>query len=493
MRPGHLVRGVAADLWWLRRLRYPLRQFPLEIEALPVDLYRVLMGCLVTLYYVRLLCEFPEFTAYDGYLDHELSLRIFFFAGGVNLFQPWLPAAVHLLWLLLGLVGILCVVVGYRVKLGALVALLVAVCDFRWNFPVANLDDTSMQLGMLWILLLPTGRTLILSEALKDPAGVWARWSAERVPSVTVWAFQANLTVIYLVTGLSKLTSSLWLDGLALFIVLRLPLASTSSWWGMDVLPATMIFNFLTLIIEPILPLVFFLRPYHLLKFGALLAFLGLHLGILLTIGIPYANFGLLCALALVFRVEINDWVTRLAGRREAPRPAPPARLGVAVYSWFVVLIVALSMTEGVPGMGPAYVPGFALQWTLGMAQEYHLFDWVDKFNYVVRQTVTVDGKPVDPGLLFPPKVRGFLVQSYLYNMRWMRVPKGQMGELQRSLKERSARQFALRYPGSGVVKVVSNVQRATADNLELNQGEDRLLMQFEVKDGKVVRMLEPW
>lgn len=450
------------------------------------------MGCLVTLYYVRLLSEFPEFTAYDGYLDHDLSLRIFYFAGGVNLFQPWLPAGLHLLWLLLGLAGILCVVAGYRVKLGALVALLVAVGNFRWNFPVANLDDTSMQLGMLWILLLPTGRTLILSEALRDPTGVWGRWAAERVPSTTVWAFQANLTVIYLVTGLSKLTSSLWLDGLALFIVLRLPLASTSGWWGPDALPATMVFNFLTLVVEPILPLVFFVRPYHWLKLGALAGFLGLHLGILLTIGIPYANLGLVCALVLVFRVEINDWVTRLAGVRFV-RHAEPGRRGVGVYAWFVVVIVALSMTEGVPYMGPAYVSGFALQWNLGMAQEYHLFDWVDKFNYVVRQKVTVDDKPVDPGLLFPPKVRGFLVQSYLYNMRWMRVPKGQMGELQRSLKERSARQFALRYPGSGVVKVVSNVQRATADNLDLDQGEDRLLMQFEVKDGRVVRMIEPY
>jgi len=487
-----LASGAWADLRWVRRLPYPLRQFPLEVEALPVDLYRVLMGCLVTLYYVRLLCEFPEFTGYDGYLDHDLSLRIFFFAGGVNLFQPWLPAAVHLLWLLLGLAGILCVVVGYRVKLGALVALVVAVGNFRWNFPVANLDDTSMQLGMLWLLLLPTGRTLILSEALRDPAGCWGRWCSERVPSSTVWAFQANLTVIYLVTGLSKLTSSLWLDGLALFIVLRLPLASTSSWWGMDVLPATMLFNYLTLIVEPTLPLVFFLRPYHWLKLGALAGWVGLHLGILLTIGIPYANMGLLLALVFVFRVEINDWVTRLAGNPR-PRRAEPGRLGVAVYAWFVVTIVALSMTEGIPFMGPAYVSGFASQWTLGMAQEYHLFDWVDKFNYVVRQKVTVDDRPVDPGLLFPPKVRGFLVQSYLYNMRWMRVPKGQMGELQRSLKERSARQFARRYPGAGLVKVVSNVQRATEDNLELNQGEDRLLMQFEVRDGQVVRMVEPY
>ena len=175
---------------------YWRKQFPNEVEALPVDLYRVLMGVLVTLYYVRLLCEFPEFTAFDGYLDHELSLRIFFFAGGVNLFQPWLPAGVHLLWLLLGLAATVGVVLGYRVKLCALIALLVAVSDFRWNFPVANLDDTSMQLGLLWILLLPTGRTLIFSQALRDPAGVWGRWAAVRVPSTTVWAFQANLTVI---------------------------------------------------------------------------------------------------------------------------------------------------------------------------------------------------------------------------------------------------------------------------------------------------------
>lgn len=450
------------------------------------------MGCLVTLYYVRLLCEFPEFTGYDGYLDHDLSLRIFFFAGGVNLFQPWLPAAVHLLWLLLGLAGILCVVVGYRVKLGGLVALLVAVCNFRWNFPVANLDDTSMQLGMLWILLLPTGRTLILSEALRDPAGVWGRWCAERVPSTTVWAFQANITVIYLVTGLSKLGSSLWLDGLALYIVLRLPLASTSSWWTLAAQPATMVFNYLTLVVEPALPLVFLLRPYHWAKLGALAGFVGLHLGILLTIGIPYANLGLLIAMVFVFRVEINDWAARHAPAHPV-LPAPRQHRGLAFYAWFVVTIVALSMTEGLPYMGPAYVAGFASQWTLGMAQEYHLFDWVDKFNFVVRQRVTVNDQPVDTALLFPLKVRGFLVQSYLYNMRWMRVPKGQMGEFQRSLKERSARQFAKNYRGSGLVKVVSNVQRATADNLNLDHGEDRLLMQFEVKDGQVVRMIEPY
>ena len=50
------------------------------MSALPLDLFRVLVGLLGVGYFVRTLREIPDFGALDGLIDHSLQRRLLPFA-----------------------------------------------------------------------------------------------------------------------------------------------------------------------------------------------------------------------------------------------------------------------------------------------------------------------------------------------------------------------------------------------------------------------------
>jgi hypothetical protein len=469
-------------------------------EVLPLELFRIFTGALSLAYFLQLWMEFPDYgSSAAGFLDHDLVRRIFWFTG-VSLFQPGFSDGLFRGYLALGLLGSLLVLTGIYARWGALVAWLVAVSYFRWIFPVVNLNDSSVQLCLVWTMFFPVGQCLRVDEWIRRP-GIPLRvrlgqWLEIRTPQAIVLMFLLHFTLAYEVAGLSKLTNSYWRQGLALYFVVRLPLAYSRHFWSVAQLPILRVLNYVSLVVEPLMPIPFWLKPWNRLKWVGLLFAFGLHGGIIATIGVVYANLTWLSIQLLVFRRELVDALRRRSQAADT-RPCEKA-LGWGPRAAAVfILVVGLSMTEGVPGFGEAYGVGFMLQWTLGLAQEYHLFDWIDKFNYVVDNRVTMrlsDGKNVivPSEQLFPDSLRGFLVQSYLHEMRWMRVPRGQTGELKRSLLERSAQRLARRLDQDGEVTVETTDQRETPDNLALNSFRYRVLMRFKVQDHRAT-MQEPY
>ena len=92
------------------------------------------------------------------------------------------------------------------------------------------------------------------------------------------------------------------------------------------------------------------------------------------------------------------------------------------------LLVLSLAVARGTPVLGVLYKPAYAFLWGVGIAQEYHLFDWIDNLNYHVTYRVSTqrtDGttQPLDPTSLFPQSLRAILLQAYVHNVRWMRVP----------------------------------------------------------------------
>ena len=51
--------------------------------------------------------------------------------------------------------------------------------------------------------------------------------------------------------------------------------------------------NYLALVVEPLIPVLLLCRPGHLCKWFGLVCQLGFHLGILLTLPLPFVNLGL--------------------------------------------------------------------------------------------------------------------------------------------------------------------------------------------------------
>ncbi len=502
-------------------------------DALPLDVFRVLVGALAFAYFLRTLLEAKDFSGPDGLIDHELSRELFWFTR-LSLFQPGMSLAMFQAIFLVACLCSCALVVGYRVKTCAAVLYLVAVCTYRWNFLVMYVDDSVVHLTLFWLLLLPVGHTLVLSEWRADGAAAWRRWKCERVPGAAARCFMANLALIYLVAGLWKWASPMWRDGVALYAVLKLPISLAPGFWGPEHLGLLKVLSYFALVIEPLLPLIFILPKGHPAKYGLLLALFGFHVGTLATLRIPFANIACVAAMVVPFGGELMD---RLRGGASCPEPRrAAARLGhsgafallfVAVLASAMLSSVALPQWRtptrrshavasvaptdagggaafdsraaccaagdrdagGAEGLGPLQAAFFSPLWCIGIAQQYQLFNWIDERNYTVRyQVLEYEGgaatREVEPGSLFPASTRGALLQTYLLGLTWMRVEPGRAAELRKSILTRTARRYCRNFHPRGALVVHSTVERIVPGGAHDGEGP-ALLMSFSCDGGE--------
>ncbi|MGQ4807452.1 hypothetical protein NKDENANG_00801 [Candidatus Entotheonellaceae bacterium PAL068K] len=465
--------------WWLR-----------ETFAVPLDLFRILAGLLCFTYFGSLLLQVRDFSSPDGLLDHVLLQRIFWFTR-LSLFQAGLGGWFFSTVFSLACLGSWGIILGYRIKWCAGILFAIAVSAYRWNFIVMYVDDAIMHLLLFWLLLLPLGRTLTLAALVRQRRTCLQHWCQVTVPGTTMRCFLANMCLVYLVAGLWKLESPLWREGFAVYATLRLPIAYASDFWGPQHLPLLQVANHLALIVEPLLPVLLMLRRGHPLKWLGLLGQLGFHLGIIATLRIPFANLALMASAVLFFREEIMHRLQRgqaapvILG--QAPHSDRAGRLALAF-----LIVLSLAMMRRLPVIGVVHKPAYALLWLAGIAQDYQLFNWIDRKNYHVATQATVsspDGppRPLEPTLIAPASMRAMLLQTYLYNVRWMPVPRRHRRVLKSSILSRMAQRFCRTQPTSGLIMVRSVVQRVHPGNAALTQGHKRLLMDFRCEQGEAV------
>jgi hypothetical protein len=498
-------------------------QFTYPMYALPIDIFRILVGLLSFVYFLHILREAPEFSDPNGLLDHEL-IQQFFWYTRLSLFQSGITLPLLQLIFVLACVASLVLVLGYRVKLMAGLLFVVAVSNYRWNFLIMYVDDGVMHLLLFWLLLLPVGHTLVLREWLADRHGTFERWKHQLVPGAAVRCFLANLALLYVVAGLWKWASPMWRDGVALYAVLKLPIAHHPDFWQPAHLPLLKIGNYLALVLEPLIPLMFVLPTSHRLKWLLLPGLLGFHLGILATLKIPYANIALIAGTVIIFRNELMH----LINKRSPKLPHGEASVCLnpsAKFSLLLVGCLTVAMiwdlrapawraplqrdSTGTLASGEVsdyhivnerslddssleypYNPMYAPLWLVGIAQVYRLFDWIDDRNFhitydIVERVNTTGTRPIDPDDMFPRSLRSILLQSYLHDVVWTRIPSERMNELKISLSARFAGRYCRHYHRTHRIDVYRTIQRITADNLELNRGRRELLMQFECRDAK--------
>jgi len=440
---------------WLRR----------DTDALPVDVFRILAGLLSFAYFLSLLQQVADFSSPDGLLDHDLLHRIYWFTRP-GLFHPGFASP----WLFKTVFSLAClgcwgVILGYRPKLCAGVLFVIAVSTYRWNFIVMYVDDAIMHLTLFWLLLLPVGKTLTLSGIWLDRQNCWSRWRECRVLGMSVRCLMGNVCLVYLVAGLWKFESPMWHDGTAVYAIVRLPIARMPEFWGPEHSLWLRVANYGALVVEPALPILLLWRRGHPLKWLGLVAQLSFHLGIIATLRIPYANMALMATAVLFFRDEI---MSSVFGRREAEplRPqAPPRDWGGRLALVFLICLT-LAMMRRLPVVGIVHQPAYALLWMVGIAQDYQLFNWIDRKNYSIRYRVHVtppeggQWRTLPPGQLFPDSLRALLLQSYLHHIRWIAVPKAHRRALQQAIMKRLARRFCRLHPVEGDITAWSLVQR---------------------------------
>jgi len=172
---------------------------------------------------------------------------------------------------------------------------------------------------------------------------------------------------------------------------------------------------------------------------------------------------------------------------RQAPRLNRTGRLALTF-----LLILSLAVARRTPVLGLLHQPAYAILWVVGIAQEYHLFDWIDFKNYRARYRVITqnpDGtmRPLEATTLFPQSLRAILLQAYLHNVRWMLVPPQHRPALRHSILARLAQRFCRQQGLATPVTAWSSVQRITPSNVALSQGQEQFLMTFRCIERRAV------
>jgi len=493
-----------------------LARLTLPVDALPIDVFRVIVGGLIFVYFVRTLMETADFSGPDGLLDHSLLLRMYWFTE-IGIFREWMSVEWFYGAFIIACACCIPVILGYRVKLFSLILYVIAVSTYRRNFIVMYVDDSIMHLLLFWMLLLPVGRTLVLDEWLKDHSAAWERWKKIKVPGATLRLFFWNLTLLYLVAGLWKWTSPMWLNGTALYVVFKLPISYLHSYITAEDIPLLKVFNYATLVLEPLVPLMFVLRRGHWAKYLLLVAFIGLHIGSVATLNIPYANIACAATAILMFREELMSWPRR--GAIDESYSIPSMRLGLAGgVGLFMVIMLTLAMVSSVTMINwrtapremktaevnstnadrPQLVDGradgldsmqmtfFGALWIMGIAQQYQLFNWIDNRNYATHYRITVNGSEVDPDAMFVRSLRGVLLDFYIHDITWLRIPPERRQELRESILSRTAARYCRNARPVGEVIAYSSFERIDP-NGGPGEFDNFLLMKFTCDGERVV------
>ena len=111
------------------------------------------------------------------------------------------------------------------------------------------------------MIILPTGSTLTWKEVRRDGKVDMDRWRSRTVPGLAVRCFLVNQALLSTFSGLWKLTSPMCLEGTALYVILKLPIAWFPDLWDAGSLPWMKIADYAALAAEPLFVLLLFLKP----------------------------------------------------------------------------------------------------------------------------------------------------------------------------------------------------------------------------------------
>ena len=462
------------------------------VPALPIDVFRVLVGLLSAVYFTHLALQTADFSGPDGLIDHDFVRDVFWYTK-LGLFRPGMSALQFQAIFAAAAAASLALAAGWRPKVMTLAMFVVAVSAYRWNFLAIYVDDGIMHLAIFWILLLPVGKTLVLADLLRDRHSAVQKWRRTLVPGGAVRAFLVSLSLVYIVAGLWKWTSPMWRSGTALFAALQTPIAWMPALWTPDQLPVIAAADYVTLLLEPAFPLMFVLRRNHPLKWGLLVMMIGFHLGIIATMKVPYANIACLAAIPVIFRDELTVLINWRKADVPVYTPTFATRIcAVGSIAFVSVLTLAMMGEAAVPDwrgpnrseesagaagratahagfLGTQHNPMYLPLWAIGIAQSYRLFDWIDDRNFKVRYDVAevrTNGsrRVVDAESLFPTSIRGVLLQTYLHDVTWGSVPRDRADDLKIALFTRFGHRYCKAKRPEGDILVLASVGRVAVE-----------------------------
>jgi uncharacterized membrane protein YphA (DoxX/SURF4 family) len=228
------------------------------------------------------------------------------------------PAVVTILYLLL-LVGALCLAVGFRSRLAAVVVFVCLISFGRRNPWVLNSGDLLIFVLAFYVMLAPSGAALSVDRWLKARSRFW------EFPERSLWPLrliQVQVSLLYFFAVWEKVRGETWNDGTAVSYAFRIgdlerfPVPGFVS----DSLLLVNLLTYGTLAIELALAILVWngkLRPW------VLLLGVTLHLGIDYAVRVGFFSYAALVAyIAFLPPDTVSAWVYRLRDRTARSRLA---------------------------------------------------------------------------------------------------------------------------------------------------------------------------
>ncbi|WP_166355452.1 HTTM domain-containing protein [Phytoactinopolyspora limicola] len=232
-------------------------------------------------------------------------------------------------YLCLGVVAAL-FMFGWRVRVITPLLLLMLAGLMRLNPIATDAGDNLIRILLLFMCFADTGAHLSLDARRRaergEPARAGLRWQWPAWPGVlfhniALVAIAGQVFVVYLVSGLSKVRGSMWQEGVGLYYPLRI--GQYEAWPALNELVYTSglfvtIGSYVTVFVQVFFPLLLLRRGTRIV---ALILVFFMHVGIAVTMALPWFSLAILAADAIFIR---ND-TYRAVGRwlRRARRPEP--------------------------------------------------------------------------------------------------------------------------------------------------------------------------
>ncbi|MFY9264019.1 MAG: HTTM domain-containing protein [Solirubrobacterales bacterium] len=257
-----------------------------EVSTAPVALIRIALGAIVTLWTISLFNDAESFFTANGILASMPPQQ----NGGWSLFQLSSSYPFVLTVLVVLLLAAIALTLGWHSRIAAVLVFIGLISVIRRDPYTFNSGDVLLKAIAFFVIFAPTSASLSLDRYRKNRDDFW------RFPKRAIWPLrllQIQMSVIYTTAVWDKVRGVTWNNGTAASYAQRLDDLARFRLpnWITTSEPLANMFTFGTLAVELALGLLVWnktLRPW------VLLAGVGLHLGIDLTIRVGFFSYTIL-------------------------------------------------------------------------------------------------------------------------------------------------------------------------------------------------------
>lgn len=223
---------------------------------------------------------------------------------------------------------------GWRTRIVTPLLLLGIASLMRLNPLADDAGDNVVRISMLFLCFADVSMRWSLDarrRAREDyrPLFVTPPWLGTLFHNVALMAVAAQVFILYMTSGLSKVQGTMWQEGVGLYYPLRI--GQYAPWPGLNELVYTNGFfvtvgSYVTVFVQLLFPLLLLRRGTRVL---ALLAVFAMHIGIAVTMALPWFSLAMIAADMIFIRDDtyraLMRWVQGARRRQPAdPGGSPP-------------------------------------------------------------------------------------------------------------------------------------------------------------------------